>query len=562
MKRAENCQGAMVTHICVLEDSLCFRFSKSKGHQDGEEAYGPWHVYSNPFEPSTCAFLAMSRYLFTYPDILRNNSALFPGKDQYTRYCRIFAKLQRDHETELKEFGVGPEDLGTHSARKGVAVQSTAGTTVSPPLVSVALRMGWSLLGPCQARYLKYEQAGDRYLGRVAAGLDINDKKFAVSTYYFEASNTPHTDADLAQARLIESINKFLKDRLVMFEEIDEHTFHLIKSIFAAMCFHYGYIQVNTHQQCPFKSSTFFRDVPSNILQSAKVCYPWNKSRNAPNITGIPPHVILLAKVEELESKFERFKNELLEGVQTMLDARNVGTPEFYHHQVMNALQAATVKLTEEMRAIRVDQNHSSLNDSQAIDDEYFENSAFFMEDENEVPHTAEPEIGAALEESTQRQGMNDALARKRREESAAVMKKRKYRVGMFDSKLQILPRDYQFPKLTCFQLFNNWFLGNVHENIPPLRHLKHHHVGHVSGGKDTLRKMGQFMKKIKEISATIEDITWPRSSDKVSVQDLTGLWEKIGPELFRKYGKEGQARNSELSWRTMLNQTRNISRA
>jgi len=61
MKRAENCQNAKLCHIRVHEDSIAFEFVKSKGHQDGEEAIGPWHVYSNPFQPYTCAWLAMAR---------------------------------------------------------------------------------------------------------------------------------------------------------------------------------------------------------------------------------------------------------------------------------------------------------------------------------------------------------------------------------------------------------------------------------------------------------------------------------------------------------------------
>ena len=48
MKKAENCVSCKVNHINFEDDCLVFRFAKSKGHQDGEEHVGPWHVYANP----------------------------------------------------------------------------------------------------------------------------------------------------------------------------------------------------------------------------------------------------------------------------------------------------------------------------------------------------------------------------------------------------------------------------------------------------------------------------------------------------------------------------------
>ena len=65
MKRAENCVDCKITHITVKSDALTFQFAKSKGHQNGEEHVGPWHVYANPLEPHLCVVLSLARYLFT-----------------------------------------------------------------------------------------------------------------------------------------------------------------------------------------------------------------------------------------------------------------------------------------------------------------------------------------------------------------------------------------------------------------------------------------------------------------------------------------------------------------
>ena len=83
MKRAENCVDCKITHIQVKSDCLVFAFAKSKGHQNGEEHVGPWHVYANPLEPHLCVVLSLARYLFAYPELFQNNTALFQGTSQY-----------------------------------------------------------------------------------------------------------------------------------------------------------------------------------------------------------------------------------------------------------------------------------------------------------------------------------------------------------------------------------------------------------------------------------------------------------------------------------------------
>ena len=86
MARSNNCEKLRLGHIEWRHDCLVFFFGKSKGDQNGEMSDTPWHVYSNPFEPYICPVLALAKYLFSYPDIIKSKSTLFPGNDQYSRY--------------------------------------------------------------------------------------------------------------------------------------------------------------------------------------------------------------------------------------------------------------------------------------------------------------------------------------------------------------------------------------------------------------------------------------------------------------------------------------------
>lgn len=107
----------------------------------------PFHVYANPLDPVVCPVLALAKYLFSHSELTNGNSVLFPGRSQYNRFMNLLAKLIKEHRLQLMEFGVNPDNLGSHSTRKGSATLCTTGCTVSPPYISVCLRAGWSLPG-------------------------------------------------------------------------------------------------------------------------------------------------------------------------------------------------------------------------------------------------------------------------------------------------------------------------------------------------------------------------------------------------------------------------------
>ena len=189
MKRAENCVHANISHFRFHEDSLIFEFAKSKSLQDGESHVGPWHVYANPHQPHICPVLALARYLFMYPFTFAGGKNLFEGDDQYNRYSKIFGDVLRANSDEFSTIhGCSINELGTHSVRKGVAMLVASGCTVSPPIVSLCIRMGWSM-GGVKERYLKYAGAGDEAVCRRANLSDPLSDEFAVSPPYFDFSS-------------------------------------------------------------------------------------------------------------------------------------------------------------------------------------------------------------------------------------------------------------------------------------------------------------------------------------------------------------------------------------
>ena len=78
---------------------------------------------------------------------------------------------------------VDPDELGTHSVRKGAATYCCAGVHPGPPIVSVCLRAGWKI-GRVKERYLKYENAGDELVGSSLTGIPPTSCEFGISPVF------------------------------------------------------------------------------------------------------------------------------------------------------------------------------------------------------------------------------------------------------------------------------------------------------------------------------------------------------------------------------------------
>ena len=176
MSRSDNIVNAHLFHITWEDDCLAFRFGKSKTDQTGRNSDQVWHVYATPDKPAICPVLALATYVFANPGLtnIENfteldgdgnpSGRLFPGGDQYGRFMDCLHRIVENNQDEFLLLGVRPGDLGSHSAWKGACSFASAGSTVSPPMVSICLRAMWSM-GSVKERYLQGEKAGDQYLG-------------------------------------------------------------------------------------------------------------------------------------------------------------------------------------------------------------------------------------------------------------------------------------------------------------------------------------------------------------------------------------------------------------
>ena len=281
-------------------------------------------------QPATCPVLALATYVFANPGITNVQESdgednviigrLFPGGDQYGRFMACLHRVIENNHEEFLLMGIRPGDLGSHSARKGSCSYASAGSTVSPPMVSICLRAMWSM-GPVKERYLQYEKAGDQYLGRVVSGLDVNDVSFAISPPYFESGLVDD---------VYENVHCLLRDFTVGGHTITGEIFHLLYYCFASLCYHFDYLVEILPRRSKLQASPFFTNIPNYAKEAAVVRYPWNKTASTPIFTGLPPHVCILAQLEGLKAALDSSKDEIIAGVKSDLDGRRLGSQSYF----------------------------------------------------------------------------------------------------------------------------------------------------------------------------------------------------------------------------------------
>eukprot|EP00562_Extubocellulus_spinifer_P026552 CAMPEP_0178640846 /NCGR_PEP_ID=MMETSP0698-20121128/16240_1 /TAXON_ID=265572 /ORGANISM="Extubocellulus spinifer, Strain CCMP396" /LENGTH=428 /DNA_ID=CAMNT_0020281325 /DNA_START=18 /DNA_END=1304 /DNA_ORIENTATION=+ len=292
MSRSESMTIANLHHIDWHDDCLVIYFHHWKTDQLGLNKNEPWHVYANPIDPDVCPHLALSVYLLTFDTILPTGNKLFQGPDPYNRYSEALLCIGRKYAAEIGAMGMDVKYLGVCSVPKGAETYVTAGCTVAPPIVSVCLRAGW-LIGNVKERYLHYQSAGDMYVARMATGLEVMSTDFAVSPPYFEGDESV---LDAVDEWVLAVAGEGVKDH--------PHLRHVVKYLLASFCYHREYLKSAFPSNSPFFSSIAFATMQSDaVINASIVRYPWNKTPQTPELTGIPPHVAIICKLEELQER-------------------------------------------------------------------------------------------------------------------------------------------------------------------------------------------------------------------------------------------------------------------
>ena len=172
--------------------------------------------------------------------------------------------------------------------RKGAATHVASGITSSPPIASICIRANWKMPGVMN-RYIKYESAGDQYVGRYSivlhsccclshsflttliwfnhrcvSGRDRLSKRFAESLPYFDLSDY----SGLEREQKLRQLDRWIKDRMPAVAATNDAVFYLFKMCLASLIHHREWLNETLHSESPVRMTSFcgMRTYPSPIM--------------------------------------------------------------------------------------------------------------------------------------------------------------------------------------------------------------------------------------------------------------------------------------------------------
>ena len=116
---------------------------------------------------------------------------------------------------------------------------------------------------------------------------------------------------------------------------------------FATIFSHNKKLKTTIHEKCPLRSSTIFRDIPSDIILLTRMPHPWNSTQETIEFNGIPPYIILMSEIEGLKREIESLKGTLINQLQYGIEKRSFS---FMEHNTKKIIDAIALKKTDHGR--------------------------------------------------------------------------------------------------------------------------------------------------------------------------------------------------------------------
>ena len=566
ISRADMVVTALIDSIRCHNDAILFEIGRTKTDQEGTRNIDhPWHLYANCEFPQICTFLAMARHLISCPKILEGGCVLFEGSDQYDRFNKIFLGIVMSPKywATFVSLGMPPQSFGTHSIRKGAVTHIATGSTSCPPIASICLRANWAMPGVMN-RYIKFENAGDQFVGQCVSGRSRLTKEFAASPPYFDFSDRTRADKE----RNIASLDAWIRQRMPVAAQLNDKVFALFKTCLASFFYHRKFLNETLHSKSCLRTSHFMTEV---MPYADEVCvkYPWDKTSDTPEITGIPPDVLILAQFESVRGEMEAMKKSMTLSFEQMLkselDAREIGGSAYAQvHAMMAKTDELMARMDRMMDPCKL--QLIPLSSPAETGGEIDWGTDFNLIDEEEVVNDIAIPVDV--------EGIADQM---RQNKSQATMKARGFTLGWHHNKLTPLPADWRYPEgMNLLQLLDLWLVGIPAQNIPPMGKVSTQLIFHFDANGRNYSKMKQVMMFVERHGrmkgvfvktwdggtvTTLWDTVWedfcPFMSTRtvMSIEDdNTGAESAATADAADVLTSLHKSRMGQVSWRTIYN--------
>ena len=282
--RATTVSTLLWNNIGWSEDCLTVMYEKGKTHQDGAKKI-PQHVYANPEDPVICPILALGLKLCCEPFVSEESGALhvFPSSAPDKAFSNWLGKrLEKNRKRTGIRFDFSPDDISTHSFRKGGATY-VVGITGGPDSDAVKLRIEHTL-GGCDDIYIRREAGADKYVGRAVAGLDANSLKFSALPPHF--IYIPENIEDVIPVCTVKNAGNSLKSAFPF--------------LIASVLYHWEWLVKNLPSHHPFFGSIIYLCRFDLQWKHLIVTGYFFNELSGIRASGIPLSIKTLAAMEEL----------------------------------------------------------------------------------------------------------------------------------------------------------------------------------------------------------------------------------------------------------------------
>jgi len=186
--------------------------------------------------------------------------------------------------------------------QKGAVTHVAYGVTSSLPIASICIRKNWKMPG-LMNRYIKYEATGDQYVERCGSSYSRLGKGFAESIPYLDFSLFD----PIVKEQMMKEDDDWIKACMPGGAVLNESVFDLFNACLSSVVFQRDWLNHSIHSENALSTSSFWSEAnpPSERVAT---CYPWNKTNDTPEWTGLPVHVMYIAKAGRCRWKWRHSK--------------------------------------------------------------------------------------------------------------------------------------------------------------------------------------------------------------------------------------------------------------
>ena len=264
------------------------------------------------------------------------------------------------------------------------------------------------------------------------------------------------------------AVTEAIEGKFATTDEVKPEVFDLLRYLFAAVCYHYDYMDEKLSNSSKLRASPIFIEASVfEFRQFAVIAYPWTATQMTPNLTGIPPHIMLMVEIEKLKNALAKQGSQIVEAMTKELDKRTVGGINFETNKLLGEVKTllTEVKTNTQSRALPnsqgdVDQEDNS--DDFAVD---------FDVDDDEQQETAAAVVPVRAAPAT------STRTNARINQGLKIY-------GASNGVFRLVPKDFAFPSLTLSTLVTAWHCGDRPNGIPPYKMLKCKDVKGIKSGE------------------------------------------------------------------------------